>query len=225
MGLVRVDELSFSYPDATRPSLMNVSLRIEPGEVVALLGPSGSGKSTLLRALAGLVPHFHGGRFEGSVEIDGRDTRRTGPAELAGRVASLFQDPEDQAVMARVANEVAFGLENVGAEPAEIWPRVEEALTAVGAAHLAERPIAELSAGELQRVCLASALALRPKLLLLDEPTSQLDPETAEAFFDLVEELPCAVVVSEQRPARPLARADRVAVLLSVALVVVAWWL
>ncbi len=127
MGLVRVDELSFSYPDATRPSLTNVSLRIEPGEVVALLGPSGSGKSTLLRALAGLVPHFHGGRFEGRVEIDGRDTRRTGPADLAGRVASLFQDPEDQVVFGRVANEVAFGLENVGTPPERIWPRVHAA--------------------------------------------------------------------------------------------------
>ena len=128
MGLVRVDELSFSYPDATRPSLTNVSLRIEPGEVVALLGPSGSGKSTLLRALAGLVPHFHGGHFEGSVEIDGRDTRRTGPAELAGRVASLFQDPEDQVVFGRVANEVAFGLENIGTPPERIWPRVDASL-------------------------------------------------------------------------------------------------
>jgi energy-coupling factor transport system ATP-binding protein len=112
--------------------------------------------------------------------------------------------------MARVANEVAFGLENVGVEPDAIWPRVEEALETVGAGHLADRPVAELSAGELQRVCLASALALRPRLLLLDEPTSQLDPEGADAFFDLVERLPCAVVVSEQRPARPLARADRV---------------
>jgi energy-coupling factor transport system ATP-binding protein len=125
-------------------------------------------------------------------------------------MATVFQDPEDQAVMARVANEVAFGLENLGVDPAGIWPRVDEALTIVGAQDLAERPIAELSSGQLQRVCLASALALQPRLLLLDEPTSQLDPDAAEAFFDLVEGLPCAVVVSEQRPARPLAHADRV---------------
>ena len=209
VALATVDNLRFSYV-AGSPVLDGVSLEIAEREHIALLGPSGSGKSTLLRALAGLVPHFHGGVFAGRVVVDGADTRETEPTRLVGTVATVFQDPEDQAVMARVANEVAFGLENVGAEPAEIWPRVEEALTAVDAAHLAERPIAELSAGELQRVCLASALALRPKLLLLDEPTSQLDPETAEAFFDLVEELPCAVVVSEQRPARPLARADRV---------------
>ena len=142
--------------------------------------------------------------------IGGLDTREAAPASLVGLVASVFQDPEDQAVMTRVANEVAFGLENTGVPPAEIWARVEEALASVGAEHLAERPVAELSAGELQRVCLASALALRPRLLLLDEPTSQLDPEAAESFFDLIEHLPCAVLVSEQRPARPLARADRV---------------
>jgi energy-coupling factor transport system ATP-binding protein len=190
--------------------LDGVSLELAEGEHVALFGPSGSGKSTLLRALAGLVPHFHGGVFAGRVVVDGSDTRETEPARLVGTVATVFQDPEDQAVMARVANEVAFGLENVATEPGEIWPRVEEALATVGVAHLAERPISELSAGELQRVCLASALALRPRLLLLDEPTSQLDPAAADAFFDLVERLPCAVVVSEQRPARPLARADRV---------------
>ena len=112
--------------------------------------------------------------------------------------------------MARVANEVAFGLENIGTEPAEIWPRVEEALALVGVEHLADRATAELSGGELQRVALASALALRPRLLLLDEPTSQLDPAAADAFFEIVEQLPCAVVVSEQRPARPLAHVDRV---------------
>ncbi|HLK44865.1 MAG TPA: ABC transporter ATP-binding protein, partial [Acidimicrobiales bacterium] len=175
-----------------------------------LLGPSGSGKSTLIRALAGLVPHFHGGVFAGRVVVAGLDTRESRPADLAGTVASVFQDPEDQVVMSRVANEVAFGLENTGVPPAEIWARVDEALALVGAADLAGRLASELSGGELQRVALASALALRPRLLLLDEPSSQLDPEAADAFFDVVDGLDCAVVVSEQRPARPLAHVDRV---------------
>jgi energy-coupling factor transport system ATP-binding protein len=204
-----VEGLRFAYGGG-EPVLRDVSLRLDEGEHVALLGASGSGKSTLLRALAGLVPHFHGGTFAGRVVVAGRDTRETRPSALAGDVATVFQDPEDQIVMARVANEVSFGLENVGTEPAEIWSRVEEALALVGAEHLAERATAELSGGELQRVALASALALRPRLLLLDEPTSQLDPAAADAFFEFVERLPCAVLVSEQRPARPLAHVARV---------------
>jgi len=204
-----VSRLSFSYP-GEHEALRDVTLELEPGEVVALLGPSGGGKSTLLRALAGLVPHFHGGRFAGRVEVGGLDTRRVRPADLAGTVATLFQDPEDQAVFTRVAAEVQFGLENLGTPPAEIVPRAEEALAAVGALHLAERPVAELSGGELQRVCLASTLALRPRLLLLDEPTSQLDPEGAVAAIELARDSGAAVVVSEQRPERVLEAADRV---------------
>jgi len=209
VALATVENLRFAYAGG-RPVLDGVSLEVAEGERVALLGPSGSGKSTLIRALAGLVPHFHGGVFAGRVVVAGLDTRESRPADLAGTVASVFQDPEDQVVMSRVANEVAFGLENTGVPPAEIWPRVDEALALVGAADLAGRVVSELSGGELQRVALASALALRPRLLLLDEPTSQLDPEAADAFFDVVDGLECAVVVSEQRPARPLAHVDRV---------------
>jgi energy-coupling factor transport system ATP-binding protein len=210
MALARVERLTFAYPEASRPALVDVSLELRTGERVALLGPSGSGKSTLLRALAGLVPHFHGGRFSGRVEVAGRDTRRASPAELVGAVASVFQDPEDQIVMTRVANEVAFGLENGGVAPARIWGRVDDALRSVGAFHLAERRTMELSTGELQRVCLASALALRPKLLLLDEPTAQLDPQGAEAFLARVDSAGAAMVLSEQRVMRALEAADRV---------------
>jgi energy-coupling factor transport system ATP-binding protein len=209
VALASVQRLSYRYPGA-HEALREVSLELEPGEVVALLGPSGGGKSTLLRALAGLVPHFHGGRFSGRVEVGGLDTRRTRPADLAGTVATLFQDPEDQVVFTRVEAEVAFGLENLGTAPGEIAVRVAEALAAVGAAHLAERRVAELSGGELQRVCLTSVLALEPRLLLLDEPTSQLDPEGAAAAITLARESGAAVVVSEQRPERVLEACDRV---------------
>jgi energy-coupling factor transport system ATP-binding protein len=209
VALVDVDGVRFAYGSGG-PVLDGVSLRIEEGEHVAVLGASGSGKSTLLRALAGLVPHFHGGTFAGRVVVGGVDTREARPSGLTGIVASVFQDPEDQVVMAKVANEVAFGLENLGTPPEAIWPTVEEALALVGVEQLADRATGELSGGELQRVSLASALALRPRLLLLDEPTSQLDPAAADAFFDRIERLPCAVVVSEQRPARPLAHVDRV---------------
>jgi energy-coupling factor transporter ATP-binding protein EcfA2 len=179
-----------------------------------VLGPSGSGKSTLLRAFAGLVPHFHGGRFAGRVEVAGLDTRRHGPAQLSGSVATLFQDPEDQVVFTRVLNEVAFGLENVGTPPGEIEPRALAALASVGAEHLSGRLVTELSGGELQRVCLAATLALEPKLLLLDEPTSQVDPDGAERVLELAVELArargTAVLLTEQRPALPLELSDRV---------------
>ena len=209
MALASVTDLAFSYP-AAQPALGGITLELAPGEVVALLGPSGSGKSTLLRSLAGLVPHFHGGRFAGRVVVTGLDTRNTRPSELAGTVATVFQDPEDQVVMTIAANEVAFGLENLGVPPAEIWSRVERALASVDALHLWGRKTIELSGGELQRICLASALALEPRLLLLDEPTSQLDPEGAALFLDAVERLGATVVLSEHRVARALELATRV---------------
>jgi energy-coupling factor transport system ATP-binding protein len=212
--IARIEKLGFAYPEASVSALTDVSLELERGEVVLVLGRSGSGKSTLLRALAGLVPHFHGGRFSGSVYVAGRDTRSTEPAALAGTVATLFQDPEDQIVFEQVTSEVAFGPENLGLQPGEVAERVESSLAAVGAEHLLERTTRDLSGGELQRVCLASALALKPELLLLDEPTSQLDPEGAKAFLELVERLArergMTVVLSEQRPALPLEICDRV---------------
>ena len=208
--LGRVEHMTFAYAGAGRPAVDDVTLEISAGEHIAVLGPSGSGKSTLLRALAGLVPHFHGGRFAGSVVVAGCDTRVTRPAELAGTVASVFQDPEDQVVMTRVVNEVAFGLENVGGEPRRIWARAAEALARVGADQLADRRLDELSGGELQRVCLASALALAPEMLLLDEPTSQLDLDGAREFLDVVAGLDVTVVLSEQRISRALSLAERV---------------
>jgi energy-coupling factor transport system ATP-binding protein len=209
MALAALERLTYSYPGG-EPALRDVSIELEAGEIVALLGPSGAGKSTLVRAFAGLVPHFHGGRFAGRAVVAGLDTRRARPAEVAGAVATVFQDPEDQIVMNVVRNEVAFGLENLGVPPGAIWGRVEAALAEVGALHLAGRRTAELSGGELQRVCLASALALEPRLLLLDEPTSQLDPDGADEFLACVERLGCAVILSEHRTGRALALADRV---------------
>jgi energy-coupling factor transporter ATP-binding protein EcfA2 len=217
VALATVDDVSFSYSGARRPALARVSLEVEPGEVVLLAGRSGSGKTTLVRALAGLVPHFHGGRFGGHVRVAGQDTRTVRPAELAGTVATLFQDPEDQVVFGAVAADVAFGIENTGAPPEDIARRAASALKSVGASHLLERQVAGLSGGELQRVCLAGTLALEPLLLLLDEPTSQLDEEGATALLGLVrrlaEERGTAIVLSEQNLARALPHADRVVLL------------
>ncbi len=214
MAVATAHELSFTYEGAGRPALSDVSLTVAPGEIVLLAGRSGCGKTTLIRALAGLVPHFHGGRFVGRVAVGGNDTRRVRPAELAGTVATLFQDPEDQTIFGRVLAEVSFGIENSGAPAEQIEELARVALAEVGAAHLAEREIGELSGGELQRVCLASTLALRPALLLLDEPTSQLDVDAARSLIALVlhlaRERGTAVVLSEHRLAYALDVADRV---------------
>ena len=209
MALARIENVRFTYPGAAAEALDGVSLDVQPGEVVLLLGRSGSGKSTLLRCLSGLVPHYHGGRFEGRASVCGLDTRGHRPSELAGAVATVFQDPEDQVVLTRVLNEVAFGLENLGIAPRRILPRAREALHAVGIAHLERRAVHELSGGELQRVCIAAALALEPRLLLLDEPTSQLDPDGARLVLELARERGTAVVLAEQRPAQALPYCDR----------------
>jgi energy-coupling factor transport system ATP-binding protein len=191
-----------------------VGLEVGAGELVVVAGASGSGKSTLLRAISGLVPHFHGGTFAGQVIVAGMDTREHGPGTLAAVVGTLFQDPETQVVMGTVRGELAFGLENRGESPAAVARGVEEAALALGIAHLLDRPTHELSGGELQRVALAAALAGRPSLLVLDEPTSQLDPVAGDELMGLLrrlnEDLDVAIVLAEHRLERCLAAADRV---------------
>ena len=187
---------------------------MEPGEFVVLAGGSGSGKSTLLRAAAGLVPHFHGGEFAGRLLAGGLDSRDHGPAELSAVAGSLFQDPETQVVMGTVRAELAFPLENRGWGAAAVARGVEEAALALGVAGLLDRSTHELSGGELQRVALGAALAARPRLLLLDEPTSQLDPVAGDELLGVLrrvnEEWGTAVVLAEHRLERCLAAADRV---------------
>jgi energy-coupling factor transport system ATP-binding protein len=206
--------VTYAYPDAAGPALRDVSLVLEPGEFVVLAGGSGSGKSTLLRAAAGLVPHFHGGTFAGRLECGGLDTRDHGPAELAAVAGTLFQDPETQVVMATVRSELAFPLENRGWGAAAVARGVEEAALALGIASLLDRSTRELSGGELQRVALGAALAGRPQLLLLDEPTSQLDPVAGDELLAVLrrvnEEWGTAVIVAEHRLERCLPAADRV---------------
>jgi len=214
MTALAVERLTYTYPGRPEPALRDVSVRIEPGEFVVVAGDSGSGKSTLLRAANGLVPHFHGGELSGRVEVAGLDTREHGPGELGARVGSLFQDPESQIVMGTVRAELAFGLENRGEAPAAVARGVEEAALALGIAHLLDRATHALSGGELQRVALGAALAGRPELVLLDEPTSQLDPVAGDELIGLLrrlnEEWGTAIVLAEHRLERCLAAADRV---------------
>jgi energy-coupling factor transport system ATP-binding protein len=217
MSELVLDRVTYTYPGAGRPALADVSLRVEPGEFVVLAGGSGSGKSTLLRAAAGLVPHFHGGEFAGRLVAGGLDSREHGPAELSAVAGSLFQDPETQVVMGTVRAELAFPLENRGWSAAAVARGVEEAALALGVAGVLDRSTHELSGGELQRVALGAALAGRPRLLLLDEPTSQLDPVAGDELLGVLrrvnEEWGTAVVLAEHRLERCLAAADRVVAL------------
>jgi energy-coupling factor transporter ATP-binding protein EcfA2 len=214
MTVLAFDRVTYEYPSAATPSLRDVTLAVEPGEFVVLAGGSGSGKSTLLRAAAGLVPHFHGGSFAGRLVCGGLDSRDHGPAELAVVAGTLFQDPETQVVMGTVRSELAFPLENRGWSAAAVARGVEEAALALGIAPLLDRSTRELSGGELQRVGLGAALAGRPRLLLLDEPTSQLDPVAGDELLGVLrrinEEWGTAVLLAEHRLERCLPAADRV---------------
>ncbi len=214
MSVLSLKRLTYSYPGAGTPALDDVTLHVEEGELIVLAGRSGSGKSTLLRLASGLVPHVHGGSVTGSAVVAGMDVRDHGPGELAAVTGSLFQDPETQVVMGTVRNELAFPLENRGESPAAIARGVEEASLALGIAHLLERPTHALSGGELQRVALAAALVGRPQLVLLDEPTSQLDPVAGDELIGLLrrlnEEWGTTVLLAEHRLERCLTAADRV---------------
>ena len=212
--LVRAERFGYRYAEAGAPALREVSLTVEPGTFTVLAGLSGSGKSTLLRALCGLVPHFHGGHASGALEVDGMDVRTHGPGELASVCGTVFQDPETQVVMGGVRAELEMPLEHRG-EPAAACARaVEETALALGVAHLLERRTDTLSGGELQRVAIAAAMVHGPKLLLLDEPTSQLDPVAGDELVWLLrrlnEDWGPAVVLAEHRVERCLPAADRV---------------
>ena len=179
-------------------ALSDVDLDIAPGERVLVLGPSGSGKSTLMGGLAGLLGGAEEGEATGTLTVDG-----VAPAEARGRVGLLMQDPEAQVVLARVGDDVAFGMENLGVAREEIWPRVENSLEAVGLSVPLDHSTTELSGGQKQRLALASILAMGPGLLLLDEPTANLDPsgvaEVRAAVEKVVERTGATVVVVEHR--------------------------
>ena len=212
--VLALEHLTYRYPEAAEPALADVTLRVGEGELVVLAGRSGGGKSTLLRVASGLVPHVHGGEVSGNAAVAGMDVRDHGPGELATAVGTLFQDPETQVVMGTVRNELAFPLENRGATAAAVARGVEETALALGIAQLLDRPTHELSGGELQRVALAAALAGRPRLVLLDEPTSQLDPVAGDELIGFLrrlnEEWGTTILLAEHRLERCLTAADRV---------------
>jgi energy-coupling factor transporter ATP-binding protein EcfA2 len=209
-----LEAVDYRYPGAERLALDDVSVELAAGEFVVLAGRSGSGKSTLLRAACGLVPHFHGGEIAGEIFVGGRSTRIFGPAELAASVGFVAQEAETQVVSTTVGAELELPMELRGAGPVETARAVEEAALALGIESLLERTTDSLSGGELQRVALGAALVTGPPLLLLDEPTSQLDPVAGDELIALLrrlnEEWGVAVLLGEHRLERCLPSADRV---------------
>ncbi|MCO5315467.1 MAG: ATP-binding cassette domain-containing protein [Solirubrobacterales bacterium] len=211
---MEIGDLGFTYNQAGRPTLDNVNLAVNPGEFLLLAGESGSGKTSLLRVASGLVPHYFGGTISGRVTVDGRDMLETGPGELAASVGYVAQDPETQIVSTTVAAELDLPLEFRGIHPAVRARAVEEVALALNIGHLLDRSVNDLSGGETQRVALAVALVTRPPLVLLDEPTSQLDPVAGDELLWLLRRLNrewgVAVIVAEHRIERCLPISDRV---------------
>jgi len=217
MKAIEVKNLSFKYRGTDEWALRDINLEIEEGEFVLIVGPTGCGKSTLCRCLNGLIPHFYEGEYVGDVYVYGIRVRETPTHVLARYVGMVFQEPEDQLIMTNVEREVAFGPENLGLPREEVIRRIYWALEVLGIKHLRERAPYELSGGEQQKVAIASILAMKPKILILDEPTSSLDPSSAKEVLDLLtelrEELKVTIVLVEHRLELIASRVDRVIVM------------
>ncbi len=220
--MIEVHDVTYSYPDGETPVLRNLSLEVEEGEFLLVIGASGSGKSTLLRCLNGLVPHFYGGNFRGKLTVAGLDPLSEGPRGMSSVVGFVLQDPESQFVVDSVEDELAFAMENHNLGQEVMRKRVEEVLDQLNIADLRHRKINTLSGGEKQRVAIGAVLTLQPDILVLDEPTSQLDPQAAEEVLTTLQklntDLGLTIILSEHRLERVLQYADRVLYLPGVGL-------
>ncbi len=189
MDAIETKNLTYTYPGGTEPSISEVSIRVKKGNFVLITGPSGCGKTTLCRCFNGLIPHFYQGELKGEVTVSGRQVAQTPTRELAKHVGLVFQNPENQLFALSIEKDVAFGLENLGYSREEMRKRVDWALNLTGIYDLRERSPHEISGGQQQRVAIAAVLAMQPEIIVLDEPTSFLDPLSAQRIFEVVYEL------------------------------------
>lgn len=212
--MIRFKDFSFFYPDSLKPSLDRINVKIEEGEFLVISGPSGGGKSTFLRSINGLIPNFYGGKISGEVLVHGRNASETPTNQMSELVGMVFQDPENQLISNHVEREIAFGMENLCFPNDLMKKRIEEALDAVNISRLRNRITSELSGGQKQKVAIASALAMHPSILLLDEPTSELDPRSAEEVLNVIEkindELGLTILLVEHRLERVIHHVDRI---------------
>ena len=201
--MIEIQELTFKYTDSKKNALENITLNIEKGDFIGIIGESGAGKTTFCSCLNGLIPHHYTGDFYGSVKVEGQDTFDIKPDKLALKVGSVFQDIESQIVSYFVEDEILFGLENFGVPADQIEGRITEALEALDITDLRHREINTLSGGQKQKVVFASILALQPEYLILDEPTGELDPASSLQIFKLLkklnEEKGITVIIAEQK--------------------------
>ncbi|MEM2026926.1 MAG: ATP-binding cassette domain-containing protein [Candidatus Bathyarchaeia archaeon] len=217
MAIIEAKNLSYTYPAANSPAFKNVNLKVERGEFILLTGPSGCGKTTLCRCFNGLIPHFYGGKLEGELIVAGLRTVEHPIYELAKHVGLVFQNPENQLFALNVEKDVAFGLENLGYPRDEIRRRVDWALKVTGIYNLKDKPPFELSGGQQQRVAIASVLAMQPEVIVLDEPTSFLDPLSAKNILEVIhrmnKDLGMTVILVEHRLDLAARFADRVIIM------------
>ncbi|MBN1358545.1 ATP-binding cassette domain-containing protein [Candidatus Bathyarchaeota archaeon] len=189
MTIIETKNLTYTYPGGTKPSINGVSIKVKKGEFVLITGPSGCGKTTLCRCFNGLVPHFYQGELKGEITVAGMDPTTHETHAMAKSVGLVFQNPENQLFALSVEKDVAFGLENLGMPREEMRERVEWALKLTDIHDLRERSPHEVSGGQQQRVAIAAVLAMQPEIIVLDEPTSFLDPLSAEKIFEVIHEL------------------------------------
>ncbi|MCL2868926.1 MAG: ATP-binding cassette domain-containing protein [Candidatus Bathyarchaeota archaeon] len=189
MSIIEISDLVYTYPGASKPSIDGLSLNIEKGDFVLITGPSGCGKTSLCRTFNGLIPHFYSGELKGQIIVAGQNISGKKTFDLAKHVGLVFQNPENQLFALSVEKDVAFGLENLGMSRDEMRKRVDWALNLAGIYDLRERSPHEVSGGQQQRVAIASVLAMQPEIIVLDEPTSFLDPLSAERIFEVIYKL------------------------------------
>jgi energy-coupling factor transporter ATP-binding protein EcfA2 len=217
LAIIEVRGLSYSYPDSPKPCIQDINFTVDKGEFVLITGPSGCGKTTLCRCLNGLIPNSYGGMFSGNVIVDGLLTTEHQVFEIAQHVGLVFQNPENELFCTTVEREIAFGLENLALPRDELRSRVEEALNVVGISHLLDKSPEELSGGEQQKVAIAALLAMKPKVLVLDEPTANLDPLSARSVLSILAKLNTesgvTIILVEHRLEMVAHMADRCAIL------------
>jgi energy-coupling factor transport system ATP-binding protein len=218
MAIVEISDLTYRYPSSEQTALEDINLEVSEGEFLAVVGPNGAGKSTFCYSLSGFIPHFFRGNLTGKISVAGIDTQHSDLGEIVKSIGLVFQNPFSQISGSKftVHEEIAFGLENLGLHPEEMRSRLDWIMELTGISSLANRSPFALSGGQQQRVALASILVMKPKLLVLDEPTSQLDPIGTREVFNVIKDLSSqgmTIVMSEHKPEWIAEFADRVVVL------------